>query len=97
MACWRCRTSERLQRERDEPAVQRSVAFLEAHATWECSSYALALAAIALRAYGRDITEVRGSLQRQVPITCDLGQQLGVALALLALDEANAAEAFRVS
>jgi len=83
-----------LQDRRDHPGVQRSVAFLEAHATWECSSYALALAAIALRMYGRDVAEVRGSLERQLPITCDLGQQLGVAMALIALEEGNADAAF---
>jgi hypothetical protein len=38
-----------LQDRRDDAAVRRSVAFLEEHATWECSCYALGLAAIALR------------------------------------------------
>ena len=55
---------------------------------------ALGLAAIALRAYGRDVSGVRHSLERQAPITCDLGQQLGVAMALLALEEGNADAAF---
>jgi hypothetical protein len=39
---------------------------------------------------------VRGLLERQVPITCDLGQQLGIAIALLALEERNADAAFRL-
>jgi hypothetical protein len=85
-----------LQDRAEDPAVQRSVAFLEEHATWECSSYALGLAAIALRLYGRDVSRVRGLLERQVPITCDLGQQLGIAIALLALEERNADAAFRL-
>jgi hypothetical protein len=83
-----------LQDKRDDPAVQRSVAFLEEHATWECSSYALGLAAIALRAYGRDVSAALASLERQLPITTDLGQQLGLAMALLAFDERNADAAF---
>jgi hypothetical protein len=85
-----------LQDKRDDPRVQRSVAFLEEHATWECSSYALGLAAIALRVYGRDVSAVLDALERQLPITSDLGQQLGLALALLAFEEENAASAFAI-
>jgi hypothetical protein len=83
-----------LQDKRDDPAVQRSVAFLAEHATWECSSYALGLAAIALRAYGRDVSAALEALERQISVTFDLDQQLGVALALLALHEENATTAF---
>jgi hypothetical protein len=83
-----------LQDNRDDPRVQRSVAFLEEHATWECSSYALGLAAIALRVYGRPLPGVVDAIERQVPITCDLDQQLGAAIALLALQEKNATAAF---
>lgn len=86
-----------LQDKRDDPAVQKSVAFLEEHATWECSGYALGLAAIALRAYGRDVAAVLEAIDRQVPMTCDLDQQLGAALALLASQEENAAAAFALS
>jgi len=86
-----------LQDKADDPAVRRSVAFLEEHSTWESSSYALGLAAIALRAYGRDVGPVLGALERQVPVTCDLNQQLGVALALLAMREENATKAFMLS
>lgn len=85
-----------LQDRRGDPAVQRSVAFLEAHATREYSSYALGLAAIALRMYGRDVSPVLRSLERQVPITSDLGQQLGLSIALLALEERHADAAFRL-
>ena len=85
-----------LQDKREDPAVRRSVAFLEAHATWECSSYALGLAAIALRAYDRDVSGVLETLERQIPITCDLGQQLGLALAALALQDERASAAFRL-
>jgi len=86
-----------LQDKRDNLAVQRSVRFLEEHAMWECSSYALGLAAIALRAYGRDVGPVLAALERQVPVTCDLNQQLGVALGLLAMQEENATKAFTLS
>ena len=85
-----------LQDQRNIAAVQRSVAFLQEHATWECSSYALGLAAIALRVYGCDVTAALEALERQIPVTCDLDQQLGVALALLAFEEENAAAAFRL-
>jgi len=74
--------------------VQRSLEFLESEASWESSSYALGLAAIALRAYRRNVSGVLDALRRQLSITCDLGQQLGVSLALLALQEANALSAF---
>ena len=79
---------------RDDPAVQHSVEFLQRQATWECSSYALGLSAIALRAYGCDVTGVIDALTRQIPITYDLGQQLGLAVAMLALQEENARAAF---
>jgi len=85
-----------LQDKRDDPAVQRSVTFLEEHATWESSSYALGLAALALRAYGRDIAGVVDAIERQVPITCDLDQQLGLGMALIALQEENATRAFKL-
>ncbi len=83
-----------LQDKSADASVQRSLEFLESQATWECSSYALGLAAIALRAYGRDVARVATALEQQLRITCDLGQQLGISMALLALQEKNATTAF---
>jgi hypothetical protein len=39
---------------------------------------------------------VLDALERQLPITSDLGQQLGLAVALLAFEEENAASAFAI-
>ena len=85
-----------LQDRHDRAAVQQSVAYLEQHATWETSSYALGLAAIALRSYGHDVTGMHVAIERQLRLTVDLGQQIGVAMALLALQEENAAKAFEL-
>lgn len=85
-----------LQDRRNDDAVARSIDFLESHATWESSGYALGLAAIALRAYHRDIRDVHVALQRQLSVTVDLGQQLGIAMALIAFSAENADAAFRL-
>ena len=84
-----------LQDQRSTDAVGRSVNFLESHATWESSGYALGLAGVALRAYARDVTEVQRALHRQLSVTIDLGQQLGIAMAVLAFDPEKADAAFR--
>lgn len=68
-----------------EPAVTEGLAFLERHSTFERSGMALALAARALRAYGRDASAVRSALVEQLPVTTALGNHAAVAAALYAL------------
>jgi hypothetical protein len=68
-----------------EPFVAEALAFLERHATSECSAMALALASRALRAYGRDTAAVEAALRAQLPITVALGNHAAVAAALFAL------------
>jgi hypothetical protein len=51
-----------LQRRRDEPAVVRSLAFLESHWNDEPSTLALGLSLICLRTYGRPTDAIRSQL-----------------------------------
>ena len=64
------------------PEVRRSVDYLAEAATTEASATALALATIALAAYGRDTAPVRARLAAQIDHTMGLGHQLGMAMAL---------------
>ena len=68
-----------------EPAISRSVTFLENAAVSERSALALALALIALRTFGRPYDEVYAALTRQVSTTLTLGNQFSAALSLYAL------------
>ena len=71
------------------PEVARSVAFLEREATSERSGTALALALMALRAYGRSTAAVRDALIAQLPTTLGLGKIASAAMSLYALSEAG--------
>ena len=71
------------------PEVARSVAFLEREATSERSGTALALALMALRAYGRSTAAVRDTLVAQLPTTLGLGKIASAAMSLYALSEAD--------
>ena len=71
------------------PDVARSVAFLEREATSERSGTALALALMALRAYGRSTDAVRDTLVSLLPTTLNLGKIASAAMSLYALSEAD--------
>ena len=76
-----------LQDRESLPEVGRSVAFLEREATSERSGTALALALMALRAYGRSTDALRQILLAQLPTTLNLGKVTSVAMSLYALGE----------
>ncbi len=78
-----------LQDRQSLPEVARSVAFLEREATSERSGTALALALMALRAYGRSTGAVRDALVAQLPTTLNLGKIASAAMSLYALSEAG--------
>ena len=78
-----------LQDRQSLPAVGRSVAFLEREGTSERSGTALALALMALLAYGRATLAVRDALVAQLPTTLDLGKVAAAAMSLYALSEAD--------
>ena len=78
-----------LQDRQSLPAVGRSVAFLEREGTSERSGTALALALMALRAYGRATPAVRDALVAQLPTTLNLGKVAAAAMSLYALSEAD--------
>lgn len=74
-----------MQDQRNLPAVQQSIDYLDHHGTSEPSATALALALIALRTCGRDAAAVRARLVEQLPVTLDLGNNAAIATALYAL------------
>jgi hypothetical protein len=78
-----------LQDRKSLPEVERSLAFLEREATSERSGTALALALMALRAYGRSTVAVRDTLVAQLPTTLGLGKIASAAMSLYALSEAD--------
>ena len=67
------------------PEVQRSIDFLEREATRERSGSALALALMALAAFGRPVSGIRETLMAQVPTTLEFGNQMSVAMSLYSL------------
>jgi hypothetical protein len=69
------------------PEVARSVEFLEQHATDERAGVSLALAMMALSAFGRPATNVADALAAQISTTRDFGNQMAAALTLYALGE----------
>jgi hypothetical protein len=73
--------------------VSRSLQYLERAATSEPSAGALSLSALALSAYSRPAEGVRTLLRDHSTRAVDLGQHLGAAMALYAL-EAGKADAF---
>jgi hypothetical protein len=78
-----------LQDRRSLPEVGRSVAFLEREATSERSGTTLALALMALRAYGRSTDALRQIALAQLPTTLNLGKVTSVAMSLYALSEGD--------
>jgi hypothetical protein len=74
-----------LQDQQNEPAVRRSTEYLERQASSEPSGVALSLAAMALRAVGRDTAAVRTALIEQVPTTIAMDSVLAAALTLSVL------------
>ena len=83
-----------LQHRRDHPVVERSVDYLEKHATSERSGTALALALLALRVHGRRDDAVRSALVAQLPVTMTLQNHAAVALAAYALSSEQTYAAF---
>src|SRR5262247_1008514 len=83
-----------LQHRRDHPVVERSVDYLEKHATSERSGTALALALLALRVHGRRDDAVRSALIAQLPVTMTLQNHAAVALAAYALSSEQTYAAF---
>jgi hypothetical protein len=80
--------------DRAHPAVERSLNYLEQHATSELSGTGLGLALLALRAYGRQDDRVRAALIDQLPITMELRNHAAIALAFYALGPEQAHAAF---
>jgi hypothetical protein len=84
-----------MQDRQSDPAIERSVQFLEEQALSERSGSSLSLAAQALAVYQRPETAaaVRTALLEQLPVTMALGNHAVLASALCALqpDEANVA------
>jgi hypothetical protein len=76
-----------MQDRRDLPEVARSVDFLEQHGTDERAGVSLALALMALSAFGRPAAAARDALIDQIPTTLDFGNQMAAALTLYALGE----------
>lgn len=74
-----------LQNRREQPATTAGVAWLDAEGTTERSASSLALAALALRVYGRDAAALRAALVDQLPVTMGLGNHAAAAMALYAL------------
>jgi hypothetical protein len=83
-----------MQDRTDNPAIARSVDFLEQHALSESSGSALALAMLALRAFNRNDAAVRTQLLGQLPTTIDMGNVAAMAAALYALGTTGTYAAF---
>ena len=78
-----------LQDRRDLPAVQAGLAFLGPSARSEPSALSVGLAAIALDVLGRRADDLEGLLRQRIAIASTLGQVVGVAVALYALERAR--------
>lgn len=85
-----------MQDQRAHPVVQRSLRFLEEHATSEPSATALALTAFALRAYGARDDHVLAALRAQLPISIEVNNHAALAMAVCALDVPEAYAAFTI-
>jgi hypothetical protein len=79
----------------EQPAavVEKSLAYLDRAASSEPSAVALSLSVMALRAHAHPADAVRALLATHSDRAIDLGHQLGVAMALYAL-QAEKADAF---
>lgn len=82
-----------MQDRRDDPVVARGVRYLEAHATSEPSTVALALSLVCLRVFGLPGEGIEEGLIRQLPFSRSLGSVVGLAVSLYALTEAQHAMA----
>jgi hypothetical protein len=97
-----------LQDRRDQPAVIRSLAFLESHWADEPSLIALGLSQICLSVYGRPVNEIEDRLRTDVALqskaqtagrvatAVPLSSLLGRAVALAALSLKDNDAAFRI-
>jgi hypothetical protein len=74
-----------LQDRRKEPAVARSLAFLEDHWADEISATSLGLSCICLTVYNRPVNAIAARLREQVDRTRSFANLRGIALALCAL------------
>jgi hypothetical protein len=83
-----------MQDQPDEPAVIRSLAWLEGHALSEPSGSALALAAMALAVFGRNANPVRAALLDRLEVTAEVGNHASMATALYALEHSDGYAAF---
>jgi hypothetical protein len=79
-----------------EPAIARSLDFLERRMLAERSGFALSLTSTALRVLGRPREELRDAIKRQVPMTLRVGNHVNVALSLYALRTDHGDAAFRL-
>jgi hypothetical protein len=68
-------------------AIDRSLQFLEREARVESSSMALALATLALAAWGRPLPALASALKQQLATTVEIGSILGVGMGLYALKQ----------
>jgi hypothetical protein len=76
------------------PVATKSLAYLERAAVSESSAVALSLAVLALRAHGRPAGAPRTLLAAQANRIIELGQHLGAAMALHAMQTDTAEDAF---
>ena len=81
-----------LQQRRDDPAVMRSLAFLESHWNDEPSTLALGMSLICLRTYGRPTDAIRSQLLTvgDNPQPLQNSHALAVALTALTLKDNDA-------
>ncbi len=87
-----------MQDRRDDPAIQRSLAFFDEAHSREQTASALALASLALRVYGRATDDVDERLVAAVATSERLGNLQAMAMAVYALTSGrHDVEAFRVS
>lgn len=75
-----------LQDDRSEPAVERSIEFLERAAVSERSGVALSLAFLAVKVFGRNAQPIRAALDAQISTTLQIGNHMAVALAAIVAD-----------
>ena len=85
-----------MQDRRTEPAVARSLAFLEAHWSDEVSAPALALSLACLRTYGRSVEDVSSRLRDHADRAQSFGNLHGIALALFALSASEPTNVFQI-
>ena len=85
-----------MQDRRTDPAIERSVKFLEAQGMSELAGSSLALATQALGIYERPTAVVRATLSQQLPMTMAFGNQASIAAALCAVQTDHPDVAFKL-